>query len=119
MTNRAIAEALGVGEQCVSVVTRQPWFQDNLVKLIHARGVEDIDKLLKIYEKDAALVAHDILMNSKSESLRAKAAFEFLRLTQGSKVRVVSEPKSVSEIDDEINRLQTELDELQHNRSRN
>lgn len=112
-SNKKIAEALGVCPTTVGNTVAQPWFIRNLAQLLHASGKGNVDTLLKLMAEDAAQVAYEIMQTSKNENLRAKSAWELLKLSQGSKVTVLHEEKKdgkvlaeqLSRLDEEINSL--------------
>jgi hypothetical protein len=107
---KKIAEAMGMHASTVANTCSQSWFIKDLAQLLHASGKGNIDSLLKIMAEDAAQVAYEIMQTSASESMRAKSAFEILKLAQGSKITVLhAEKKDGKLLEEEAKRLDEEI----------
>jgi len=113
LTNRRIAEQLGISELKVSYTTRQEWFMKQLVELLHEKGEQEIERCLKVFAADALNVAHDLMMNSQDERIRAQAAFEFIKAHRGTKV-VVEDHRNLSleELNAQIQELEKDISDV-------
>lgn len=113
LSNEEIARRTGYSVWWLRQIVRQPWFQRNMVKLLHAVGVDGVEKAIKVNAVDALTVAVDVMNSTQSETLRAKCAFEILKLSQGSKVTVRTENIPASQLDSQISQIQNELAALE------
>lgn len=111
-TNRRIAQELGLSELKVNYTVRQPWFMRQLVNLLHEKGEAEIERLIQVFSRDAIEVAHEIMMNSEDERLRAQAAFEFIRAQRGVKI-TFEQPKPLNQIEEEIKLLEEEISKIE------
>ena len=114
MQNKEIAVALGLHPSTVGRTSRQLWFVENLAKLLHARGIDSIDELLKAQVPEALSIALELMRESKSDNVRSRCAFELLKLAHGTKVKISTEvPKD--HLDEAISRLEQEIAALAGN----
>jgi len=111
MTNRKVAQELGVSENKISYTTRQTWFMKSLIKLLHEKGEKEIEKIIEICAKDAIAVAHDLMMNSQDEKIRASACFQFINAHKGQKIIIEdNNSRPVSDLNSEIAAIEEDLD---------
>ena len=99
-----IARKLGCSAETVSLAKAQPAFKASVAALLHSAGKEDVEELLQKRSAEALEVATDMMRNAKKEELRAKSAFEILKLAIGTKVTMQTKDIPVSQIDEEIRR---------------
>jgi transposase len=112
-SNKEIARVVGVSEKKVSYTVRQPWALKFIAEIIHEKGEPEIERLLQVIAKDAVEVGYNIMLSTDNEKLKAQCAFEFLKAARGQKITVEQVPSSLSEVDKEISRLQSEIAELE------
>ena len=108
---RVFEARVNMAESTISITTRQEWFTKNLVALLHARGVDAVDEAIKANAPQALAVALQMMQSAQSEGIRAKAAFEILKLSQGTKVTIKSDVNA-SQLDKQIEQLSGEIEML-------
>jgi hypothetical protein len=111
-TNVEIAEATGLSTGTVGITTRQPWFQKNLLQLLHAKGDQEVEALLQTHAKEAIQVLVNLMNDAESEQVRAKCASDIMKTVIGSKVTIKDNTTDAAQLDEEIARRQNEINEL-------
>lgn len=111
-SNQEISKALGHSASQVSLIVRQPWFQKELLSLLHANGADGLDEMIKCMAPDAANIAYEVMTTTDSDELRAKCAFDLLKLHKGTKVTVVNDNRPLDAVEEDTRRLEAELAEL-------
>ena len=112
LSNRAIAERLGISETAVGYTVRQPWFMQNLITLIHEKGEPAVEKVLNSLQSDAIAVALEVMNTTKDDRVRANCAFEFIKAARGTKIVLEQQKLPPAELIREEQRLTREINIL-------
>ena len=118
-TSRKIAEATGKSEQQISLLTRQPWFNEHVAAIIDQAGLLDEGAINMLRGASASFASTIITLAStaKSESVRLSAATTALdrifgrpvqtlqNLTSGKKAVPLDAADEIRETEAEIERL--------------
>jgi DNA-binding transcriptional MerR regulator len=111
MSNKDIAEALGMTPAGVGLVTRQDWFRESLVQLMNACGIDGIKKAIEGAALDSVFKIIELRDEATSEAVQRDCAFDILDRYLGKAVQPIGESGKKT-ISDEA-RLDAEIAELQ------
>lgn len=115
-SQREVAHLTGYSEGWISQVVRQPWFRDRLTQTLDGAGYSVVEEKIRDGADAALDTITELMTSARSESVRASCAFDLLDRHLGKakqRVDVKNETtiayKDVQQIEDEINRVRTEL----------
>lgn len=111
MSNKDIAEALGMTPAGVGLVTRQDWFRESLVQLMNACGIDGVKKAIESAALDSVFKIIELRDEATSEAVQRDCAFDILDRYLGKAVQPIGESGKKT-ISDEA-RLDAEIAELQ------
>lgn len=112
-TNREISSATGKHYQHVCILVRQPWFVAELVKLLHAKGSNGLEEMIRVMASDAAQIAYETMLSTKDENLRAQCAFQMMKQSMGTKLVHEDQTRPAEVVKEDIERLEAEIKELE------
>ena len=118
VTNAQIAAALGVSVAKVQYTLQSDWAKQLSAQILHQVGEQKIVERLETASNEALDVAMQLMHEAESEAVRAKCAADIIKAHVGQKI-TIERKQSEAEIDDELKRIDEELNAIGANRLRN
>lgn len=111
MSNRNIAEVLGMTPVGVGLIVRQPWFRESLVQLMNHSGIDGVKNAIQGAALDSVYKIIELRDNAESEAVQRDCAFDILDRYLGKAVQPIGEAGKKTIADE--TRLDAEITELQ------
>lgn len=116
LSNNEIAKLEGVSYPWVSITIRQPWFQEELARILHVTGMDAVRKKAMAYGVTAMDTAFELMHDAASENVKAQCAFQLMKIgigeTQNIRTQEVHD-LDPTQLAEEIARKEAELANIQ------
>lgn len=110
LSNIEIANIVGMTPPGISLVVRQPWFQEGLAALMNNTGCDGVKKAIQSAALDSVFKIIDLRDGASSEAVQRDCAFDLLDRYLGKAVQPIGETNKAT-ISDE-SQLDAEIAEL-------
>lgn len=112
LSNNEVARLEGITYPQVSLIIRQPWFQEKLAQILHVQGMDEIRKKALAYGATAMDTAFEMMHDAKSETVKANCAFQLMKVGIGETQNIKHQEVSTLDplqLEEEIRRKEEEL----------